>query len=73
MSSPINHGILTSAYTEYIKRKYDIKSNNILFKDYWYDLFRKLGISRQDMLIVMPFVLKVDVLTDVELLEPYEL
>ena len=72
MSCVINHGILTGAYTQYIHRKLDIRQSSLLFKDNWYDIFRPLGIERQDMMIVMPFIMTVDPLVGTEVLEPYE-
>jgi hypothetical protein len=72
MSCVINHGILTGAYTQYIHRKLDIRQSSLLFKDNWYDIFRPLGIERQDMMIVMPFIKTVDPLVGTEVLEPYE-
>lgn len=72
MSSPSNHGMLTGAYVEYIKRKLDIKTANIVLTDNWYTIFKPLNISRADMMILFPFCMKSDILTGLELLEPYE-
>lgn len=73
MSSPSNHGILTGAYTQYIRRKMDIKTSNILFTDNWFKYFKPLNISRSDMMILFPFCMKSDVLSGLDKLEPYEL
>ena len=72
MSSPSNHGMLTGAYTQYFQRKLNIKTANIMLTDNWYTHFRPLNINRASMMILMPFIMKSDVLTGLELLEPYE-
>ena len=73
MSSPSNHGLLTGAYTQYINRKLDIKTSNIVLTDNWYTIFRPLNITRADMMVLFPFCMKSDILTGLEPLEPYEL
>lgn len=73
MSSPSNHGLLTGAYTQFIKRKLDIKTANIVLVDNWFHIFKPLNISRSDMMILFPFCMKSDILTGLDILEPYEL
>lgn len=72
MSSPSNHGILTGAYFQYIRRKMNLLTGNIMLTDNWYEVFKPLNISRPDMMILFPFCMKSDILTGLELLEPYE-
>lgn len=72
MTSPSNHGILTGGYIQYIQRKMDIKNTNIKLVDNWEKIFKPMGITREDMLILFPYCMKCDILTGTELIEPYE-
>ena len=59
-SSPVCRGMLCRAYVGYLKKIYKKEEINYEFKDLWEKYIKKLGIRREDMLILMPYALTVD-------------
>lgn len=60
MSSPVSKGILCRAYIGYLRMIYKKETVNYQFEDLWYKYLRKLGLKREDMLILMPYAMIVD-------------
>lgn len=60
MTSPIYHGIPTSAYIPILKQHVDLQSTDLYFHDYYPELYQRFGILRDEMIVVMPQVLTVD-------------
>ena len=69
MTAPIQHNICTGAYLPIIKREVDIKDTNILFQDMYPKMYERFGISRDEMMILMPQVMTVDVLAGLDKLK----
>ena len=60
MSSPVSKGILCRAYIGYLRMIYKKENVNYEFKDLWEKHLKKLGLKREDMLILMPYAMVVD-------------
>ena len=60
MSSPVYKGILVRAYVGYLKSVYKKEHVNLEFKDLWETHLKKLGLKREDMLILMPYAMNID-------------
>ena len=60
MSSPVSKGILCRAYIGYLRTLYKKENVNYEFKDLWEKHLKKLGLKREDMLILMPYAMVVD-------------
>lgn len=60
MSSPVSKGILCRAYIGYLQKIYKKEHVNYEFKDLYEKYMKKLGLTRDEMLIVMPYALTVD-------------
>jgi len=72
MACPVNHCIPTGAYIPaLLSEEIDVRATNVLFKDYYHDIYAKYGIARHEMMIVMPFVMHSDVLSGTERYEYY--
>lgn len=69
MSVPVQHNICTGAYLPLLKRTINLRDTNILFKDYYPSIYQRLGISRDEMMILMPQVMSVDVLASLDQLK----
>lgn len=63
MTAPIQHNIITGAYLPIIKREFNQKETYITFQDNYPKFFKRFGISRDEMMILMPQVMSVDVLS----------
>ena len=57
------HDIPVGALIPILKRETDYKGTSLQLKDYYPDRFKRFGISRAEMLIVMPAIMTVDVLS----------
>lgn len=66
MTVPVQHSIITGAYLPILKEEVDLRETNILFHDYYPELFEPLGIKRDEMMIVMPQVMTVDILSGLD-------
>ena len=69
MTAPIQHNICTGAYLPILKRDVDIKETNILFQDNYPVLYERLGLTRDELMILMPQVMTVDVLAGLDKLK----
>lgn len=69
MSVPIQHNICTGAYLPLLKRIVNLRDTNILFQDYYPTIYKRLGITRDEMMILMPQVMSVDVLAGLDQLK----
>lgn len=66
MASPYNHGILTGSILPliYNSELNDIRlTSHIYFIDFYEKYFKHFGFQRSEMLVVMPDVMRVDVLS----------
>lgn len=63
MTCPVQHEIIVGALTPLLRRHINHRETNILFHDYYYDYYRKFGIDRSEMMVVMSNVMSVDVLS----------
>lgn len=69
MTAPVQHSIITGAYLPILKQKIDLRETNILFHDYYPELYEPLGIKRDEMMILMPQVMTVDILSGLDKLK----
>ena len=63
MSCPIQHEIPTAAIVPLLKRIVNQRETNLLFHDYYPEIYKRFGIDRAEMMVVMPAVMGVDVLS----------
>ena len=66
MSAPVQHGICTGGYLPLLKRIVDLKDTYITFQDNFPTIYKRFGIKRDEMMIVMPQVMRADVLCGTE-------
>jgi len=72
MVCPLNHLIPTGAFTAALtQEEKNIREINILFKDYYARIYKKYGITRDEMMILMPFVMHSDVLSGLDKYDYY--
>ena len=69
MTSPIQHNIITGAYLPIIKREFNQKETFITFQDNYVKTFKRFGITRDEMMVLMPQVMSVDVLSGMDKLQ----
>ena len=69
MTTPVQHNIITGAYLPLLKRQFDLKQTNINFVDNYPKIFKRFGITRDEMMILMPQVMSVDVLSGLDTLK----
>ena len=66
MTSPYNHGILTGSILPLIYNTPELNEIRLtphtFYVDYYEKYFKHFGFSRNEMLIVMPDVMRVDLL-----------
>ncbi len=72
MSTPVNQCIITHAYLPVINMTEDKHEAGINFRDNFAARYQRLGIYRDEMMILMPQVMGVDVLSGTEKLEYFE-
>ena len=63
MTVLIQHAIITGAYIPLIKREFDQKQTYITFQDNYPSTFKRYGISRDEMMVLMPQIMSVDPLS----------
>ena len=69
MTAPIQHNIITGAYLPIIKREINLTDSNILFHDNYPEKYERFGITRDELMILMPQVMGVDVLSGIDKLK----
>ena len=69
MTAPIQHNICTGAYLPILKREIDIKETDILFHDNYPKVYKRFGITRDEMMVLMPQVMTVDILSGLDKLK----
>jgi hypothetical protein len=64
MACPINHGIPTGAILPSIRMEPELQNyeSNLLLVDYYYKFYKRYGIMRDEMVVVMPSVMSSDIL-----------
>lgn len=63
MSCPIQHAIPVSGLIPLYRRYMDYQNTNLLFHDYFVEKYKRLGITRDEMMCIMPSLMNVDVLS----------
>ena len=63
MTTPVQQGIITGGYLFELRDKINKNETNLLFHDYDTELFEPLGIYRDELMLVLPQALRVDLLT----------
>lgn len=66
MTAPIQHNIITGAYLPILKQQIDLTDTYITFQDNYPTMYKRFGISRDEMMILMPQVMGVDVLAGID-------
>ena len=69
MTAPVQHNIITGAYLPILKRQFNLKETFISFQDNYPSVFKRFGITRDEMMILMPQVMSVDVLSGMDTLK----
>ena len=69
MTTPVQHCLITGAYLPIIKRRVNLCSTYIQFQDNYPSEYKRFGISRDEMMILMPQVMSVDVLSGIDKLK----
>lgn len=62
MSSPMQHEIPVGGLLPILRRSLNLHSTNLLFHDYYIDFYQRFGITRDEMMRIMPSAMCVDVL-----------
>lgn len=62
MTTPVHQGFITGAYLPIIRETLNKQDTHILFKDEYYETFKKLGIDRDEMLVILPQMMRTDML-----------
>lgn len=63
MSCPIQHEIPVGALMPLLKRIINLHETNLQFHDNYPDIYKRFGIDRSEMMVIMPSVMCVDVLS----------
>lgn len=63
MTSPVNNSIMVAGMLPILKRTVSIQSTNLQLHDYFPEIYERFGITRDEMMAVMPAVLSTDPLT----------
>ena len=69
MTTPVQHCLITGAYLPIIKRRVNLCSTYIQFQDNYPSEYKRFGVSRDEMMILMPQVMSVDVLSGIDKLK----
>ena len=76
MANPMSHGIPVGAFIPAIKleksENLGIEEANIQFVDNYAKIYKKYGIRRDEMMILMPAVMRVDILSGTDKLDYIE-
>lgn len=63
MSCPMQHEFPVGGLLPIFRRFIDRHETNVLFKDNYFTFFKRFGLTRDEMMCIMPTVMSVDVLT----------
>ena len=66
MTAPIQHNIITGAYLPILKQQVDLKDTYITFQDNYPTIYKRFGVSRDELMVLMPQVMSVDVLSGLD-------
>jgi hypothetical protein len=68
MACPINHGIPTGAFLPSVKLVPDLQNyeSNLLVLDYYHEYYKRYGILRDEMVVVMPSMMMSDILVGLQ-------
>lgn len=69
MTTPVQHNIITGAYLPILKREINQKETYLTYQDNYPTMYKRFGISRDEMMILMPQVMSVDVLSGIDKLK----
>lgn len=69
MTTPIQHNIITGAYLPILKREISQKETYLTYQDNYPTMYKRFGISRDEMMILMPQVMSVDILSGIDKLK----
>lgn len=62
MSAPVSHNLIVGAYLPLVKRTLDMRHCYYNLQDNYTTYFKRLGIRRDEMMILMPQMMTVDIL-----------
>lgn len=68
MTTPVQHCIITGAYMPIIKRTIDNHESHLAFVDNYQKMYERFGVTRDEMMVLMPAVMSVDVLAGMDVL-----
>lgn len=68
MTTPVQHGIITGAYMPIIKRVVDNHESYLTLRDNYPEVYERFGVTRDEMMVLMPAVMSVDVLAGMDVL-----
>ena len=69
MSCPMQHEFPVGGLLPIFRRYLNLRESNILFHDYYTEFYKRFGITRDEMMCIMPTALSVDVLSACDKLE----
>lgn len=69
MSCPMQHEFPVGGLVPLFRRFIDRKDTNVLFHDYYVEYYQRFGITRDEMMCIMPAVMTVDVLSGCDVLK----
>lgn len=69
MTSPVQHNIITGAYLPILKREINQRETYLTYQDNYPTMYKRFGISRDEMMILMPQVMSVDILSGIDKLK----
>lgn len=76
MSAPYLHGIQSAALLPFIYKSTpllkELRTAHVFYQDNYEAIYKHFGITRREMMTVMPNISKVDVLSGTEILEYVE-
>jgi hypothetical protein len=74
MACAINHGIPTGAILPSIRLESDLQNyeSNLLVLDYYHLYYRRYGLLRDEMVVVMPSIMSCDILVGLQILDYIE-
>lgn len=68
MTTPVRQSIPIGAFVPLLKRTMSVQTSNMLLHDYYTDYFKRMGIKRDEMLIVTNAYLTTDPLVGTAIL-----
>lgn len=63
MTTPVHQGIITGGYLPVLRNKVSRTETNLYLHDYYEEIFKPLGIYRDELMLILPQLLRVDLLT----------